>query len=80
MPTVLRVEGFAFSFFPGDHEPAHVHVRYAGRKCRIVLSTLELSRSDMNTSEEGRAVRIVASHREALSAAWLEAQQQRGES
>jgi hypothetical protein len=79
MPVVLRVGGFAFSFFGGDHEPPHVHVRYSGRKCRIVLSTLHLSNSDMNRSEEDRAVRIVAAHLDALSAAWLEVKQKRGE-
>jgi hypothetical protein len=76
MPTVLRVDGFAFRVIPGDHDPPHVHVRYSGRKCKIVLSTLDVSNSDMNRSEEGGAVRIVAEHQEALSAAWAAVKQQ----
>ena len=71
MPVVLRVDGFAFEIFSDEHEPAHVHVRYSGKKCRIVLDTLDLSRSDMNQSEESRAVRIVAEHHDELRAAWL---------
>jgi hypothetical protein len=79
MPIVLRVGGFAFKCFLGDHEPPHVHVRYSGRKCRIVLSTLAVSKSDMNGSDEATAVRIVAAHREALNAAWTEVQEKGGE-
>ncbi|HEV7590802.1 MAG TPA: DUF4160 domain-containing protein [Longimicrobium sp.] len=78
MPTVLTVGGFAFSFFPDDHEPAHVHVRYAGKKCRIVLETLKLSKSTMNTSDEASALRLVSVHREELMLAWAESKLNRG--
>jgi hypothetical protein len=77
MPTVLRVGGFKFGFFPGDHEPPHLHVRYAGRQCRIVLGTLDLSHSNMNHSEESRATRLVAEHHDELLVAWLESKARR---
>jgi hypothetical protein len=67
----MQVDGFAFSIYPGDHDPPHVHVWYSGKMCRIVLDTLDLSRSDMNHSEENRAVRIVAKHHDELVEAWL---------
>jgi hypothetical protein len=79
MPVVLRVGGFAFGIYPGDHDPPHVHVRYSGRKCKIVLSTLKISNSDMNRSEEGSVVRMVAEHWEALTTAWVEIRQQKSE-
>jgi hypothetical protein len=78
MPIVLRVGGFAFQIFSNEHDPPHVHVRYAGKTCRIVLSTLDVSTSGMSRSEEAAAVRIVASYREELSAAWAELHEQRG--
>jgi len=79
MPVVLRVGGFAFSFFKGDHEPPHVHARHSGRRCKIVLATLEVRKSEMNRSEEASAVRIVAEHREALATAWAAIQPQKSE-
>jgi len=71
MSVVLRVGGFAFTMFGKDHDPPHVHVRYAGKRCRIVLSTLDVTRSNMSTSEKARAVRLVGANRETLHEAWL---------
>ena len=70
MPTVLRVGGFSFGIYSGDHEPAHVHVWYAGKKCRIVLETLEVKKGSMKATDRAHALRIVASNREVLSEAW----------
>ncbi|MFL5538745.1 MAG: DUF4160 domain-containing protein [Longimicrobiaceae bacterium] len=78
MPVVLRVGGFAIGFFSDEHDPPHLHVRYAGKKCRIVLSTLVLSNSTMNRSEEAAAMRIVVANREALEAAWAAFHKKKG--
>jgi hypothetical protein len=72
MPVVLRVGGFAFSIFSDEHEPAHVHVRYAGKKCRVTLDTLLVTRSNMSKSDAARTVHLVAEHREELMLAWIE--------
>jgi hypothetical protein len=73
MPVVLRSGGFAISIYSREHPPPHVHVHYAGKRCRIELETLKLSRgSSMNRSEEARALRLVAAHREALLALWIQ--------
>jgi Domain of unknown function (DUF4160) len=79
MPVVLRIEGFAFSFFAGDHEPPHVHVAYGGDECRVALDTLELGNSTMKANDERRALRLVATHRVALAAAWVEFQRRKVE-
>ena len=72
MPVVLRVGGFAFKMYPEDHAPPHVHVRYGRHTCKGELATLLLSRSNLTTSEEARAVRMVAAHGEILFAAWAQ--------
>lgn len=79
MPTVLRAGGFSLGFYTSEHDPPHVHVRYAGRRCKVALGTLDVSRSDMNHSEESRAVRLVAEHHDELLVAWLEVKAQREE-
>jgi len=30
MPVVFEQDGYKFFFYSNDHEPIHVHVRYAG--------------------------------------------------
>ncbi len=37
MPTVLRIDGALVIIYPGDHEPAHVHVRDAGKEAIFIL-------------------------------------------
>jgi hypothetical protein len=73
MPTVLRVGGFAFSIYPGDHDPPHVHVWYAGTEA-IVLIEQDLVRSikGMKKPEIARALTLVRTHRDELLAAWAE--------
>jgi hypothetical protein len=75
---VLRVGGFAFSIFSDEHEPAHVHVRYGGTTCRIVLETLQVKKGTMKVVDRSRAVGIVAGHREELYRIWHELRIQRG--
>ncbi|HEX8906737.1 MAG TPA: DUF4160 domain-containing protein [Longimicrobiaceae bacterium] len=70
MPTVLRIGGFAFSFYSADHDPPHVHVRYGGTLCRIDLSTLLMKNISMKTSDAARALRLTVEHHEELLAAW----------
>jgi hypothetical protein len=30
MPKIFEIDGFRFFFYSNEHEPIHVHVRYAG--------------------------------------------------
>jgi hypothetical protein len=72
MPIMLRVGGFAFGVYAGDHDPPHVHVRYAGTKCRIVLDTLQVKNGTMKVPDRAYALRVVAAHREQLHRAFEE--------
>ncbi len=43
MPTLLRVEGFRFSFFSGDGvEPLHVHVSKGGASAKVWLNPVRV--------------------------------------
>jgi hypothetical protein len=71
MPTVLRVEGFVFSFYPNDHEPPHVHVRYAGSRVVIEIESERIRDvAGLSDADVAYARRLVRTHREALLAAW----------
>jgi hypothetical protein len=44
MPTLLRVEGFRFSFFAGDGvEPPHVHVSKGDAAAKIWLQPIRIA-------------------------------------
>ena len=73
MPTVLRVDGFAFSFFPGDHEPPHVHVRYSGGQLVMVIESERVRNvRSMSEADIGKTRMLVRLHRAALLKAWAE--------
>jgi hypothetical protein len=71
MPTVLRVGGFAFSIYPDDHPPPHVHVRYSGGQLVMDVESERVRNvRDMSEADIGRARRLVRLHREELLAGW----------
>jgi len=73
MPTVLRVGGFAFSFFPDDHEPPHVHVRYSGGLLVMEIQSERIRDAfGMNEADISYARRLIRLHRADLLAAWEE--------
>jgi len=72
MPVVLRVGGFSFTIYYGEHDPPHVHVRTAG--ARVILnieSEHEREVHRMSDVNVWRAQRLVRDHREALLSAWF---------
>jgi len=72
MPVVLRVGGFAFRIFHGDHDPPHVHVWYAGTAAVIeILSEHARDANGMNDPDLRRAQKLVREHRDTLLEAWI---------
>ncbi|MFL5383987.1 MAG: DUF4160 domain-containing protein [Longimicrobiaceae bacterium] len=73
MPVVLRVGGFSFGIFRGDHEPPHVHVRYSGGRLVIEIESERIRGvAGMNASDIAHARRLVRTYRDDLLAAWAE--------
>jgi len=74
MPVVLRIEGFAFSFFSSDaKERKHVHVRKAEGKAKFWLDPIELATSQGFSPHELRLIsRIIMKHDKRLREAWNE--------
>jgi hypothetical protein len=77
MPTIHREGGFHFIIYFDDHEPAHVHVRYAGAIARIRIGDSRerptvLDSGAMKTQDVRRAVRIVEHHQDQFLDAWRE--------
>lgn len=71
MPTVLRVGGFTFRIWPGDHMPAHVHVFKAGGEIVVELEPIRVREIwGLSSRDAVKAVRIAEDHQEMLLAAW----------
>ncbi|HVG45130.1 MAG TPA: DUF4160 domain-containing protein [Longimicrobium sp.] len=80
MPTVLRVDGFSFTIYPGDHDPPHVHVWYAGAGAIVVIEEdLVRSVKGMKKPDIATALTLVRAHRDELLTAWAKTRSQ-GES
>ena len=78
MPIVLRVGGFSFGFFAGDHDPPHVHVRYSGASVIVdILTGHARDNRGMKQPDMLRGVRLVQAHQEQLLAAWVAFDQKR---
>jgi len=79
MPVVLRVDGFVFGFFAGDHEPPHVHVWYAGNTAILEIETGRARTTALRRPELAKAQALLRAHRDELLAEWLAWKQKRKE-
>jgi hypothetical protein len=61
MPTLLRIEGFRFSFFAGDGvEPPHVHVSKGDAAAKIWLQPIRIEYAHGFNPAELRRIRELA--------------------
>ena len=72
MPTILRIRGYRFFFYPQDRaEPPHVHVSKAGAEAKFWLGTLALARNHMFRAHDLQEIaRILQQHNESLMEQW----------
>ena len=74
MPTVLRWNGYRFSFWSNEgREPPHVHVTQAERYAKFWLQPVTLVRNrGFRNSEVTEVHHIIEQHLSELLAAWNE--------
>ena len=78
MPTVLRIDGYRFYFYPHDlfHEPPHIHVRKAGNEAKFWLNPVRLVRNKGYRYHELNTIqRLVEKNEILLMQRWNEDQQ-----
>ena len=73
MPTVLRIEDFAFRFYSDEHEPPHIHCRNADGVAVIEIETGNVLRTNgkIRDPDVRKAQALVREHRKLLLTAWL---------
>ena len=73
MPVVLRVGGFSFTIYPGDHDPPHVHVQSGGARVILQIESEQARRpAGFSPVEVRNAQRLIREHRDSLLHAWFE--------
>jgi hypothetical protein len=74
VPTLLRIEGFRFSFYAGDGvEPPHVHVQKGGAAAKVWLLPVRVAYADDFTRAEMRRVReLIVEHQAIFLERWNE--------
>ena len=74
MPRVFERDGFVFFFYSNDHEPIHIHVRYADGEAVFLLEPLvELRESSgMRLHDLRKAQELAAENKELIVRKWHE--------
>ena len=74
MPTLLRIEGFRFSFFSGDGvEPPHVHASKGAAAAKIWLQPIRIAYAHgFNPAELRRIRELVFQHAAFFLESWNE--------
>ena len=74
MPTLLRVDGYRFSFYAGDGvEPPHVHVQKGGAAAKVWLHPVRVEYAhDFNPAERRRLRELTVEHAGFFTERWNE--------
>ena len=74
MPKVFEKDGFLFFFYSNDHEPIHVHVRYAdGEAVFVIAGSIELRESrGLRVHDLRTAQKLAEENKELIVRTWHE--------
>lgn len=70
MPTVTLFDGIKLEMFANDHNPPHVHVKYAEHKCLLTIQSATVCAGSMPIKQLRKASIYVENHRESLMNLW----------
>ncbi|MFQ5422824.1 MAG: DUF4160 domain-containing protein [Phycisphaerae bacterium] len=70
MPEISRFFGIVVAMYYNDHEPAHFHVRYGGRKAGFAIDDLRMLDGDLAPRAKGLVVEWASQHQEELRNGW----------
>lgn len=70
MPTVVLFYEIKIELFANDHNPLHVHVKYAEYKCLLTIESATVYAGSMPVKPLRKAVAYKESHREGLMDLW----------
>ena len=74
MPKIFEKNGFQFFLYTNEHEPVHVHVRYAGGEAVFVIGRSVRLRSSqgLKVQELARAEKLAEENKPLIVLKWDE--------
>lgn len=70
MPTVTLFDGIKLEMFANDHNPPHVHIKYAEYKCLLTIQSGTVYAGSMPVKQLRKASIYVENNRERLMDLW----------
>ncbi len=70
MPTLSIFFGIVIYVYWSDHNPPHIHARYAGEEVVIEIMTLAVMEGSLPKRALGMVLEWMQEHQEELLAAW----------
>ena len=74
MPRVFEQDGYIFFFYSNEHEPVHVHVRYAGGEAIFTIGEIVGLRESigLKVKELSKAEELAKTHKNLILEKWNE--------
>ena len=72
MPKVVEFAGIVISTYSADHNPPHVHVRYAEREALVEIATGNVLAGSVPSKQLARAKKWIADNVAALKEKWAD--------
>ena len=77
MPTIAIVDGVTIMIYPRDHQPPHIHAKYAEFECLLRIYNGEKLRGDLPTKKFEAVQNWLEIHRRDVAFVWEEMRQGR---
>ena len=64
MPTVILFDGIKIEMFANDHNPPHVHIKYAEHKCLLTIEPTMIYAGSVPVRQLKKSMVYVETHRD----------------
>lgn len=70
MPTIEIFDGIKVEIYGNDHNPPHVHIKYAEHKCILEIQTGNIYAGNLPVKQMKKAINYVVNHQDLLLTLW----------
>ena len=67
---VFEKEGISFNIYTNDHNPPHIHIKYAEYEIKVSLEDYSVIKGNLPNNKEKTAIEWVKRHKDQLLGEW----------